>query len=218
MSYITAVARAKVRTTAIIDYLQTAQRYSTFVTAHLPPNAYEAALEEATKIRQDAIAVADERERYENSLVRSDLLLCGATVLATEVLTRFLDVIQTSLQSFSEYLMWESTPRRAPRRQKGRSQPKPQDIPPDPILVVALYERAIAEAASQRAAILGTISIDGTLQNEEALPAAEAWLGSFWDGLTSFLVSDRSVTQVVRYLRTGSSFFRAFTIARACSE
>ena len=45
-------------------------------------------------------------------------------------------------------------------------------------------ERAIAEAASQRAAALR----DASGQGSERLQLAEAWLTTFWDGLTSFLV------------------------------
>lgn len=100
------------------------------------------------------------------------------------------------MPAFRTYLVWESTPRRPKqRRPKGRNQPKPEDIPPDTEMVVALYERAISEAASQRAAILSSIKgsgDDGALldvESGQALQTVEAWLGSFWDGLTTFLVS-----------------------------
>ncbi|KAG8854312.1 Splicing factor [Tulasnella sp. 330] len=149
--------------TAHIYHEQTFQRYSTFVSTHLGPDKYEECLIEATKIRQDAIGVVAEREQYEASLA--------------------------SLPAFNAYLLWETTPRRGKhqRRQKGRNQPKPQDIPPDPKLVIALYERAIAEAASQRDTALSSVNGEGLLVDEAPLQAAEAWLSLFWDGLTSFL-------------------------------
>ncbi|KAG8984483.1 Splicing factor [Tulasnella sp. JGI-2019a] len=142
---------------------QTFQNYSTFVSTHLGPEMYEECLIEATKVRQDAVSAAAERDAYEASL--------------------------TSLPAYNAYISWEATPRRGKyqRRQKGRNQPKPQDIPPDPALVVALYERAIAEAALQRDAILSGINGEGALVDEAGLQTADAWLSLFWDGLTSFL-------------------------------
>ncbi|KAG8973011.1 Splicing factor [Tulasnella sp. 425] len=139
-------------------HANTYQNYSMFVSKCLSDREYESAMQAATEARQEAVATIAEREAYEMAL--------------------------TSLPGYTAYISWEEAPKKPPRQrfQRGRNQPKPQDIPPNPKLVIGLYERAIAEAASQRAEALS-----GGDATAGAVVAAEAWLASFWDGLTSFL-------------------------------
>ncbi|KAG8925497.1 Splicing factor [Tulasnella sp. 408] len=129
-----------------------------FVSKCLSDREYESAMEAATTARQEAVATIAERETYELGL--------------------------TNLSAYLPYISWEEAPKKPPKQryQRGRNQQRPHDIPPNPKLVTGLYERAIAEAASQRAEALrhGDATAD-------AVVTAEAWLVSFWDGLTAFL-------------------------------
>lgn len=115
-------------------------------------------MEAATTARQETVAAIAEREAYEMAL--------------------------TNLSAYIPYISWEEAPKKPPKQryQKGRNQQKAHDIPPNPKLVVGLYERAITEAASQR-----TEALKGGDATAGAVVAAEAWLVSFWDGLTAFL-------------------------------
>lgn len=141
-----------------LSHANTYQNYSMFVSKCLSDREYESAMQAATGARQEAVATVAEREAYEMAL--------------------------TSLPDYIAYISWEEAPKKPPRQrsQRGRNQPKPHDIPPNPKLVIGLYERAIVEAASQRAEALS-----GGDATAGAVFAAEAWLASFWDGLTAFL-------------------------------
>ncbi|KAG8982971.1 Splicing factor, partial [Tulasnella sp. 427] len=144
-------------TTPHLNHANTYQNYSMFVSKCLSDKEYESAMEAATKARQDAVSTVAEREAFELAL--------------------------TNLPAYTTYIAWEEAPKKPPKqRHRGRNQQKPQDIPPNPKLVVGLYERAIFEAASQRAEALR-----GGDATTDAVVTAEAWLVSFWDGLTAFL-------------------------------
>ncbi|KAG9040601.1 Splicing factor [Tulasnella sp. UAMH 9824] len=141
-----------------LNHANTYQNYSMFVSKCLSDREYESAMEAATAARQEAVGTIAERETYEMAL--------------------------TNLSAYLPYISWEEAPKKPPKQryQRGRNQQKPHDIPPNPKLVTGLYERAIAEAASHRAEALrhGDATAD-------AVVTAEAWLVSFWDGLTAFL-------------------------------
>ncbi|KAG8906149.1 Splicing factor [Tulasnella sp. 403] len=138
---------------------KTYQDYSIFVSTFLPSQTYEETLVEATAVRQTAVRLVEERDRYEASL-------------------------RGGLPAYNEYIAWEAQSKKPPKhRSKTRSRNKLEDSSPDTRLVVGLYERAIAEAASQRAAALR----DAAGLDSGSVRLAEAWLTTFWDGLTSFL-------------------------------
>ncbi|KIO31343.1 hypothetical protein M407DRAFT_220481 [Tulasnella calospora MUT 4182] len=152
-----------------LNHAETYQNYSMFVSKCLSDREYESAMEAATTARQETVAAIAEREAYEMAL--------------------------TNLSAYIPYISWEEAPKKPPKQryQKGRNQQKAHDIPPNPKLVVGLYERAITEAASQRAEAL-----KGGDATAGAVVAAEAWLVSFWDGLTAFLLETPILERAVR--------------------